>query len=137
MLDTLLTLVGLCFYAFVVFGIYVTLEACYYQLWLGDRLRRELGFAHGSAYVRCGRTWEGVVTIASLAPGGVFAQAGFREGDILKGLSFSGLYKILHRCRGSEIRLTVIEDGNDLPLGQRPERQITVYIPPPGEPPAG
>lgn len=133
MFDALVGLVGLCFAAFFVFGVYISVEAWYYQLRLGEGLRRDLGFEHASPHIRCGRRWVEVVTIASLVPDGVFAQAGFRAGDIIKGPSISGLYKLLHRSRGGEARLTIIEGGNGLPLDQRPERELTVWVPPIGQ----
>jgi hypothetical protein len=113
--------------------VYVVAEAYYYQGRLAEDLRRDLGFAHRTPYVRCGRWTHDVLTVTSLDPCGAFARAGFRDGDVIVGPSISGLYKLLHRRRGSEVRLQVVEGGDGPPLSQRPRREIIVRVPEPSE----
>ncbi len=54
-------------------------------------------------------------------------------GDIILGPSISGLYKLLHRGRGSEVRLVVVDGGEGPPLNQRPRRELAVRVPKPSE----
>ena len=135
MLDVLVVPAALCFFvAFVAFSVFVVVEAYYYQGQLAGELRKDLGFEHGTPYIRCGRWVCGVLTVASLRPGGVFARAGFREGDVILGPSITGLYKMLHRRRGCEVCLKVVAGGDGPPLNQRPQREITVWVPGAGQP---
>jgi hypothetical protein len=133
MLEALMGWAGfgcLAFMAFLVpFAVYVVAEAHYYQGRLAQELRRDLGFEHGTAYRRDGRRTADVLIIASLVPGGIFDRAGFRVGDIIRGPSIGGLYKMLHRGRGRRVQITVIDGGEGPRLEQRPKRVITVQVP--------
>src|SRR5205807_8053739 len=101
----------------------------YYQEHLGTSLERELGFRHGSPYVRCGGSARAVFTIEAITPGGRCDQAGFRDGDIIRGQSITGFYKLLHRSGGKEVTVRVVAGGDGLPLCERPERRITLAVP--------
>jgi hypothetical protein len=114
---------------FIALAAYVTVDACHYQGRIADELRRDLGFDHGTRYIRDGRGLAGVLSIDSLDPSGIFEQAGFRVGDIIKGPSITGLYKMLHRGRGSRVQITVVEGGEGPPLKKRSERVISVKVP--------
>jgi hypothetical protein len=114
---------------FIALATYVTMDACHYQGRIAGELRRDLGFKHDTLYIREGRSLAGVITIGSLVPGGLFEQAGFRVGDIIKGPSITGLYKILHRGRGSRVQIIVVEAGEGRPLKERSERVISVKVP--------
>jgi hypothetical protein len=129
MWDALAALVLLVFAAFFVLSVYIVVEAYYYQARLGPGLERDLGFKHGTRYIRCGRTLCRLLAIQALTPGGPFAQAGFRVGDIIIGPSISGFFRILHRGRGSEARLTVVDGGDGPPLNQRAKRELLVQVP--------
>jgi hypothetical protein len=131
MLELLAALAILCSAALVTFAVYVASEAWRYQIRLGKDLRRDLGFEHATPYIRCGRRTVDVLTVGALVAGGVFDRAGFRVGDIIEGLSITGLYKKLHCGRGSEVRLTVVEGGDGPPLKQRPRRVLAVTVPAP------
>lgn len=115
--------------AFVGLLVYVPTEAWYYQEHLGRDLERDLGFRHGSPYISCGDEHCEVFTIEALNPTGVLWRAGFRDGDIVKGHHISGFYRLLHRNRGSEVTVKVIEGGNGLPLDQRQERELHFVVP--------
>ena len=122
-----LTILGV---AFVLLCARIIIEAYYYQGHRAKRLERDLGFEHGSAYPRCnGRIHLGVLTIRRLEPGGIFERAGFREGDILPWLTITELFKLLHRNRGREVEVHVIDGGNGPRLAARPERLIRISLP--------
>lgn len=108
---------------------WVMLEVFYYQGVVGFALNRELGFAHGSPYVQCGGETTEVFTIESVTPGGVFDRAGFREGDIVRGLSFTEFYKLLHRSRGREVTIEVVDGGDGPSLDRRPSWHISFTVP--------
>jgi hypothetical protein len=129
MFQLLVPLAILCFAAFAGFCVYVVAEAWYYQGQIAENLQRDLGFTHGTPYIASGRRTADVLIVGCLTPGGIFERAGFREGDILHRVSITGLYKMLHRGRGSEVRFMVIEGGHGPPLEQRPKRVITIRVP--------
>jgi hypothetical protein len=135
MLEALAVLAALGFVALIALSVYVVVEAYYYQGRLAEDLRRELGFAHCTPYVRCGRWTHDVLTVTDVDPYGVFARAGFRDGDVIVGPSISGLYKLLHCGRGSKVRLKVVEGGDGPPLSKRPRREIIVRVPATSESP--
>ena len=108
---------------------WVMFEMVYYQAAVGASLNRGLGFTHGSPYVRCGGEVTEVFTIESVTAGGVFDRAGFRQGDIVRGRSITEFYKLLHRSRGREVTIEVVDGGDGPPLDQRPPRRITFTVP--------
>ena len=124
----ILALVG--FGALVAFSVSVVTEALYYQGQLAEALQQDLGFTHATPYIRSGWRTADVLVVGALIPGGVFDRVGFRVGDIIHGPSITGLYKMLHRGRGSVVRLTVLQGGDGPPLNQRPRRVIAVPVPP-------
>ena len=115
--------------AFIVFGVYVSSEAEEYQVRLGKPLESELGFAHGSPYIRNGESRLEVFTLHPV-PGGALATAGVRNGDIPLDFGITGLYKHLHRNRGSEVTIRVVDGGDGPPLEQRTVRNIVLRVPP-------
>lgn len=106
--------------------IYVTAEMFYY---LGKPLEDDLGFRHGSPYLRCGDSIQEVFTIEAIVPGGIFDQAGIRDGDIVMGPSITGFYKLLHRNRGKEVTVHVVDGGDGPSLDDRPQRRIAFVVP--------
>jgi hypothetical protein len=116
---------------FAVLVVYGASVAWYWQKTVGEPLERELGFQHGTPYVQeDGSQWpQEVLTVESVVPGGVFDQAGFRQGDVVRGLSINGLFQVLHRARGQQVTIRVVDGGNGRPLEQRPERTITFFVP--------
>ncbi len=101
----------------------------FYQDFIGAGLNSELGFTHGSPYVRCGDREQEVFTIESVAPGGAFDRAGFCDGDIVVGTDITGLYRELHRNRGREVTVSVVEGGDGPPLAERPVRKLCLAVP--------
>lgn len=101
----------------------------YYQDRIGRELSRNLGFTHGSPYVRCGDRDREVFAIESVEPGGAFDRAGFRDGDIVVGTDITGLYRELHRNRGREVTVSVVEGGDGPPLAERPVRKLCLAVP--------
>jgi len=116
--------------AFVAVAVFITVQTCYYQLHVGSTLAADLGFTHGSPYVRCGDGEREVFTIHSVQPGGVFAQAGFTNGDIVVGMSITQLYRTLHRRRGGEVTVSVVDGGDGPALSERRVRQLRFRVPP-------
>ena len=94
---------------------YIMVEAYYYQMRLGPGLERDHGFKEGAAYLffqgRFGEGHHSAVAIQEVTDGGVFAQAGFRAGDVLPDVTHTGLFKHLHRHRGQQAELAVVEGG--------------------------
>ena len=121
-------ILGLLFAAWCVFVIY---NATYWQLTIGGQLQQELGFHHGTPYVtEDGSSWpREVLTVEGIVPGGAFDRAGFRRGDIIRGHSLNGLYQHLHSHRGQQVTIRAVDGGDGPPLGQRPERAITFFVP--------
>ena len=115
----------------VLLCVWIGAEARHYQSKLGGLLRRDLGFAHGSPYLRNTRGMVEVLTIESVAPGGLFDQAGFQKDDIVvDDVSISEFYKLLERARGGEpVAITVVSWSDKQPLKDRPRRQIVVRVP--------
>jgi hypothetical protein len=116
---------------FAVWVVYIVCAAWYWQITVGKRLERELGFQHGTPYVREeGSSWlREVLIVESVVPGGVFDRAGFRRGDVIRGLSINGLFQLLQRGRGHQVTIRVVDGGDRPPLEQRPERAITFDVP--------
>ena len=115
--------------AFAAWLAYIAFEMVYYGGQLGPGLAKDLGFSHGSPYVRCGSSYCEVFTIESVTSGGEFDRAGFRAGDIVCDLSITQFYMLLHQRRGQEITIRVVEGGDGPPLDQRTVRNITFTVP--------
>jgi hypothetical protein len=131
-LDLVANLCLFGFLAFVLFGIYTSVEAYYYQVRLRPALERDMGFREGTATLWVGRSYHSAVAIESVANGGVFARAGFRAGDVLPDVSHTDLFKLLHRCRGRAAELTVVDGGDGPPFDKRPRRLVRILVPPAG-----
>jgi hypothetical protein len=116
--------------ALVAVAVFVTAQAWYYQLHVGRALDTDLGFTHGSPYVRCGESEREVFTIHSVQPDGVFAQAGFTNGDIVVGMSITQFYRTLHHRRGEEVTVSVVDGGDGPALSERRVRQLRFRVPP-------
>lgn len=108
---------------------YIVWTGVYYQGVLGPALERDLGFTEGAAYLSLGRRLYSAVAIVAVAPGGVFDRAGFRAGDVLPGLSHTGLFRLLHRSRGRVAELAAVDGGEGPPFGERPARAIRFEVP--------
>lgn len=108
---------------------FITVQAWYYQLHLGRALDIDLGFTHGSPYVRCGESEIEVFTIHPVQPAGVFAQAGFTSGDIVVGMSITQFYRNLHEGRGEEVAVSVVDGGDGPALIERRVRLIRFRVP--------
>jgi hypothetical protein len=120
--------------AFVLFGtgvVYVVGAAFYWQMFIGMPLEQDLGFQHGSPYVQEGGSsgYTEVLAIEAVVPGGVFDRAGFRNGDVVRGMSSNELFQSLHRGRGQQVTIRVVDGGDGPPLDQRPERVIAFEVP--------
>jgi hypothetical protein len=108
--------------------IFVVHEAELYQERLGQPLERELGFQHGSPYIRFGSTRREVFTLHP-APDGVLARAGVRDGDIPIDFSITGFYKHLYRSRGSQVTVRLMDGSDGPPKSKRAIRTATFYVP--------
>ena len=97
-------------------------------------LQRDLGFRHGTPYYNINGKGTEVMDVAFVQPGGVFAKAGFKAGDIFIDLrsrnSINELYRLLEKSRGKSITFRVVPGGNGPALKQRPIRSITFTVPP-------
>jgi len=110
---------------------WVVWEAHPYQLQISEDLCRELGFRHGSPYVRNGDDLLEVFTIEHVVPGGLFDQAGFRKHDIIVDrLSITDFYRLLENARGGDpVTITVVPWADEQPLSERPRREVTFAVP--------
>jgi hypothetical protein len=111
-------------------SLYIVVEALYYQVLLGRDLERDLGFHDGADYIFPNGHMHSAVKVAALVPGGVFEHAGFRVGNVFPGLSHTGLFRLLHRHRGREAELTIVDGGPGPPFYERPTRVIRFAVPP-------
>jgi hypothetical protein len=97
-------------------------------------LQHDLGFHHGTPYYNINGTGTEVINVSSVQRGGVFAQSGFKVGDVFLDFhsnnSINDLYAHLESSRGKTITLRVVSGGNGLPLAQRSVRSITFTVPP-------
>lgn len=106
------------------------LKAEIYQNLVGKHLRKELGFKHGSPYIKFGDKVKEVWVIEKVSPNGIFEKSGVEAGNIL--IDPSGgteFYKKLEESRGKKITLTVAEGGDGSALEKRKTRKLTVAIP--------
>jgi len=110
-------------------GIYIAVEAHYYQGVIKSELEKELGFRDSSTYCRNGRRLESIVSIRGVNENGIMHQAGFREGDVLPKESHTSLFKKLHRRRGQEVELVVADGGEGSSFYDRPRRTIRLRVP--------
>lgn len=112
----------------------------YWQLTVGRQLNEEFGFVTGTPYTKSQNSRDGyqeVLVIEKVEPGGLFARAGFRERDIVCGPVRDPVqfYRMLEKARGGEpIKLTVVPWDDEVPLEERPTREITLRLPPRPEP---
>jgi hypothetical protein len=111
---------------------YFITAAIYYQCIVGPAIQRDLGFTEGTAYLEVGRGLHSAVAVTTVEPHGVFDRAGFQVGDVLPGLSHTGLFRLLHRSRGRVAELTVVNGGSGPAFGDRPARVIRFTVPPKG-----
>jgi hypothetical protein len=91
-------------------------------------LKRELGFREGWEWLPHNGFWRGSPTVEDLQPGGVLAQAGFQNKDILlEGFSFCDRWE---KARGKQpIPVRVSSWIETTPLQERPRRVLTVPVP--------
>jgi hypothetical protein len=108
---------------------FVAYQAEYYQIHLGRPLDRDLGFEHGSPYVFFGESSREVFTLHPI-PGGILATAGVRDSDIPIDFSITAFYNYLHRNRGSQVTVRVMDGGDGPPANQRLIRTTTFLVPP-------
>jgi hypothetical protein len=130
-LKVVASLLALPVVALVALWVYVIAEALFYQGILGRVLERDLGFREGSASLPVAgpQGYISAVAIISVADGGVFAQAGFRAGDVLPEKSHTDLFKLLHRHRGRVAELAVVDGGPGPPFRERQRRVIRFAVP--------
>jgi hypothetical protein len=116
---------------FAVWVIYTLCASWYWQITVGKPIEREFGFRIGTPIIQEeGKSWPSeVVSIESVRWDGVLGQAGFRDGDIVRGLSVSKVFKVLHRGRGKQVTLEVVDGGYGPPINQRNVRAITFKVP--------
>jgi len=132
MADVVITIpeiVGGVFLLLFLASAYVTAEAYYYQWYLGRDLERDLGFRDGAAYLRVGRRMHAAVAVEEVVEGGVYDRAGIRRGDVLPDASHSDLFQLLHRHRGREVVLSIVDGGAGPPFCQRPRRLHRLLVP--------
>lgn len=115
----------------VLLGLSLTGPAIYWQMILRRALNEDLGFQHGSPYVKLGPSRIGteVLVLEEVAPEGVVDRAGGKQGDIVLGFSTAELYRFLERSRGTKVSLRVVLGGDGPPLNMRPIRELSLQVP--------
>jgi len=128
-METLLLI--LCGFGLLLFLLltYFLAYSFYYQVLLGPVLQRDLGFREGARYFSVQGRLCSAVAIEAIVPGGIMACAGFRAGDLFPGLSHTSIFKLLHRHRGREVELKVVDGGDGPYLEERPSRVLKVTVP--------
>ena len=101
----------------VYFGmlIYPTLEESAAYDAYADGLRRDLGFSHGSPYIRAGDRTIEVLNLFPTSPDSPLAKAGLSEGDIVFDdfrRSVPRFYLEMHNARGKIFRFRVADGGD-------------------------
>lgn len=115
---------------FFVWVVYVFASAFYWQVHIGGPLERDLGFRYGRARIlENGSLSHRMLTIEEAYANGVMHKAGFRRGDIVLNLSGNARYQLLHRNRGGEVTMQVVDGGDGSPVEERPIRTITFHVP--------
>jgi len=95
-----------------------------------QQLNVDLGFDHGSPYVKIDGKAQEVFTIESTVNEGVFDRSSVREGDIVMDVSILEFYENLEAHRGRVYTFSVVEGGDGPALAKRTKRPISVTIPP-------
>ena len=119
---------------------YIAGVVLYYQGLLAPALERDLGFKTGSASMPDDQSAHGyisAVAINSVVGGGVFQRAGFRGGDVLPDVSYTWLFKSLHRHRGRVAELAVVDGGPGPRFHYRSRKVIRFAVPTRGRAPDG
>ena len=110
-------------------------QAVYWQVIIGSPMEKELGFTHGSPYVRAGDHNIEVLTFEHVTPSGIVGRAGIQNGYIpisLAGethLSISKFYRLLEAARGQTVEIKVVSGGDGDILASRPAQTVTLEIP--------
>jgi hypothetical protein len=94
------------------------------------QLRADLGFDHGSPYLKIDGKAQEVFTIESTVTEGVFDKSGVHGGDIVMGISILEFYEQLETNRGDRYTFSVVEGGDGPSLVSRTKRAISITIPP-------
>jgi hypothetical protein len=96
---------------------------------LATQLKADLGFNHGSSYVKIDGKGQEVFTIESTVSEGVFDRLGVREGDIVMDVSILEFYEHLETHRGGSYTFSVVGGGDGPSLANRHKRMISITIP--------
>jgi hypothetical protein len=108
--------------AFILCVVWVMVEAEHYQVYVRERLERDLGFRYGKVGEQ--------ITLCRIQPGGLLDQAGFREMDVIADVSITGFFRLLELARGGDpVTLTVIPWSATEWMSRRPRRRLTVRVP--------
>jgi S1-C subfamily serine protease len=89
----------------------------------------DLGFMHGSPYIRLGDDVREVFTIEQVVQGGVFDNAGVRPGDIVLSHQILSFYSELNESRGETFQFSVTDGVDGPPIAARSRREIEIFIP--------
>lgn len=119
----------------VAFVLWIFGQAMYWQVMVGTPIKNELGFTHGSPYVRAGDRTIEVLTFEQVSPSGIVGRAGIQNRSIpvsVAGktrLGCTTLYRILEASRGQTIEIKVVPGGDGEDIAFRPVQSILVEMP--------
>jgi hypothetical protein len=100
---------------------WIVAEGYYYQGRCAQNLENDLGFEYR-------KTNKGI-SIASVKVGGAFEQAGFAVGDVILGVTLTGLLRQLEQARGGAVKLTVASGNDDGSAARGPARVVVIRVP--------
>ena len=119
----------------VAFVLWIIGQAVYWQVIIGSPIEKELGFTHGSPYVRIGDRAVEVLTFEQVAPSGILGRAGIQNGSIpvsLAGetrLGISKFYRLLEASRGQTVEIKIVPGGDGDIIASRPVQSVTFEMP--------
>ena len=119
----------------VAFVLWIIGQAVYWQGIVGSPIEKELGFTHGSPYVRSGDRKFEVFTFEQVAPSGIFGRAGIRNGYIpvsVAGETHLGstkFYRLLEASRGQTVEIKIVPGGDGDEIASRPVQSVTFEMP--------
>lgn len=115
----------------LVFGASVGWQAYQASLYggeYGSELESALGFTTDTVSVQAGGVNVPVFIIEPV-PNGYMDKIGFRDGDIIKSLSFTEFYKMLHTQRGHVVSVDVVDGGDGAPMEARKVKTVRFLVP--------
>ena len=109
---------------------YITEKDMAYNDTHGTLLRKDIGFKHGSPYIKLGDSNKEVFTLHPIGKDSAMLKSDVKSGDIVYNYSsIIEFYKALEAHRGKTIKFPVVDGGDGPPLKDRQQRIIELNVP--------